>query len=50
MLVTLSGIVTLTVLVEVRNAPNPMVATGSPSMLLGMVTAPPRVFWFEALI
>jgi hypothetical protein len=39
-LVTLLGIVTLVRLVQLWNAWSPMLVTGRPLMVLGMVTAP----------
>ena len=41
MLVTLLGIVTLVRLVQSENAESPMLVTGRPSIVLGMVTSPP---------
>ena len=41
MLVTLLGIVTLVTLSRLKNAPSPMLVTGRPLMVDGMVTAPP---------
>ena len=42
MRVTLLGIVTLVRLVQNWNAHDPMLVTGRPLMVSGMVTAPPR--------
>ena len=42
MLVTLLGIVTLVTLDLPENAEFPMLVTGMPSMISGMVTAPPE--------
>jgi hypothetical protein len=50
MLVTLSGIVTLVVMFVEKNAKNPMLVTGSPSILLGMVTAPPEPMYLVIVI
>src|ERR1017187_6884950 len=41
MLVTLLGIVTLVRLVQLKNASPPMLVTGKPLVVSGMVTAPP---------
>ena len=41
MLVTLLAIVTLVRLVQSSNASSPMLVTGRPLIVLGMVTAPP---------
>ncbi|MDB6108896.1 MAG: hypothetical protein JWR69_646 [Pedosphaera sp.] len=41
MFVTVSGIVTLSKVKHCQNAPLPIVATGSPLVVEGMVTLPP---------
>ena len=46
MLVPLFGIVTLVGLLHSKNAQFPMLLTGKPLTVLGMVTAPPRPVYF----
>jgi hypothetical protein len=49
MLVTLLGIVTL-VRLQASNAQSPMLATGSPLIVSGMVTAPPGPVYLVMVI